>query len=223
MKKLTMLICALAIFDESLAQTIPVSGDIFAGGCANYYFNNSDKDDSKGDSYAFIPSFSYYIKDKLAIGTGLGIKGESTTQKFNAQSGEIDLTECNSIFLFSPFMRMHRPFKQNVGCFAEAGFDVGFGSEKQEYYDFVDNKVKTNETKISEIGVWGVPGVWWQAKPKLALTFQYGQLHYHSTTYKPEINGVDDYKENKGGFNLDTKTMRAGLLYNFGGSTTTTR
>jgi hypothetical protein len=128
MKKLTLLLIVVAVCN-AVAQ--PKKGDLYFGGALSYSFSKNTSDDTKQDSYQVYPMASFYLNEKMAVGAGISFAGNSSTYAYPTSTGDVDLTDCQKLFSFAPFFRMHSKFFQTVSCYADAGFQIGFGNEKQ--------------------------------------------------------------------------------------------
>lgn len=207
----TIFACALTV--PCFAQ--PETGDIYIGGCAGYTSKNDKQDQVKTTDYDLGPYVDYYFKNNMAAGFGVSMSGVVNVTTSQIFSGEdIELTDKTNLIQLNPIFRLHSKFSEKVSCYGDAGVLFGFGNETNEEYNFINNEVETYKTKISKVGVGIRPGIWWNAKPNLALTFQYGNLSYSSIKYKPEDENLDDYTISEGGLKLNGKTLSVGLRYN---------
>lgn len=212
-KQIVTSIFAGALTAACIAQ--PKTGDIYIGGCVGYTTKNDKQDNIKTTDYDFGPYVDYYFKENMAASLGVSMSGLiniTTSQNFAGE--DIELTDRTYLIQINPVYRLHSKFSEKVSCYGDAGFLFGFGNEINEEYNFINNEIETNNSKISKFGVGIRPGIWWNAKPNLALTFQYGNLSYSSIKYKPEDEDLDDYTISEGGLKLNGKTLSVGLRYN---------
>ncbi len=92
-------------------------GSKFIGGSFQISTNTYSGTDDVNTSFTLEPKFGYFIKDRWAIGSGLGLSITS--------DGDTDVT-----FTISPFTRYYIPLiEEKFFAVGEAGLNVGFGSD----------------------------------------------------------------------------------------------
>ena len=205
------LIALLALITTLNAQT--QKGDLYLGGNFGYFYSSDGNAESKSNSLIIGPSIDYYVKDNLACGFRISYSGYSTTYTQNYSGTEVDLKNSSNLINFSPYIRLHGKLSDKVSCYGEAGLNFGFGKNTEESYDIQNNSTLKSKTGRMLYGIGISPGIWWNIKPKLALTFQYGSLYYYSSKYTPENDAEDSYKTSTFNFSLNGNSLGIGLHY----------
>ena len=196
MKRISTIILSL-FMTGSMVISQPASGKLFFTGNLSVY---SAKDKSKTGgtteenlvvtSFSFIPGAGYFLNDRLAVGTSIGINVwiEKNPEPFIGEPEKYTETT----FLVGPFCRYYLIAGQG-GVFAEASFDAGFGKGKLEYEG---GSVEASSMDF----IFGVsPGVYYYITEKLALEAKIGWMGYQTEIVTDE----DDNKEITSAFGLD--------------------
>lgn len=124
MKKPYVLLFSFVI-TASMAQAQTSTGNMMVGG--SFYFRSHTykiSNHNDGNTFSFSPSYGYFIRDNLVIGSGITV----TTSRSAAAPGKSTYRS----FGFGPFARYYK-FTSNdrFAFFAEAGLDFESSTSEQ--------------------------------------------------------------------------------------------
>lgn len=168
MKKLILSIALLSgIAFTTQAQT--EKGKFLVGGNASFETKKSDASGAKAaNSFSLIPNVGYFIKDNLAVGTGVGF----ATSKNDVQK--------NQAFVIKPYGRHYTSVAQNFKFFGQLSVPMAFGTEKE----VVNSKVGKKTGKTTSIGVALSPGFAYYPSSKLGIEFAFKGIAYENYRVK---------------------------------------
>ena len=236
MKKITILFAAFLIsMGSSFAQSIPITkitGDEFApvragrwalGGVFNVSSEKQKHEDSSGSSDGpkttsinITPNASYFVTDKLSVGLGAGYKYEGTkTMSFDSQSNEIELKDSEGQFVVRPKVSYYKKLAPDFYCFASYYLQFGFGSAKNEEYDFSQDEIITTEDKLSTFKTGIQIGGDYFFNDHWAMMAKVGTIAYKSTTQTSKEDSDLKWKDSEFGLDFNFRNFNIGVTYYF--------
>jgi hypothetical protein len=115
--KLQLFIIGLLLFFSFSVFAQTEQGSKFIGGSFQISTTTNSFNDNTSTSFTLSPKFGYFLQDRWAIGSGLGLSITS--------NGDTDVT-----FTISPFTRYYIPLiEEKFFAVGEAGLSVGFGTD----------------------------------------------------------------------------------------------
>lgn len=106
----------------------------------------------KSTSLKIIPEVSYFLSEKFALGLGVGYSMRSGTQSLSVNSNYTakvyKIKDQTNMVTFNPYVKYYIKLGEKAFIPLKGGFDLGFGTNKQEYlkstpnlssYYFIDN------------------------------------------------------------------------------------
>lgn len=196
MKKLIIISVFMVIASSLFAQQ---KGDMVVSGSLSYSTTNliskegSTSTVQKGKrSFTILPSFEYFVCNKLAVGLGLGY---SLEKEPNGQSDQQDqLFDKNGMFIIQPMVNYYIGISDKFYYVPGIYAGVGFGKVKSEI-----NRNSTEDYNYTAFSL-GLSIVRFEYKPvdKIGISFSCGELNYTAVTQKE-----DDVKNSNRNFNLN--------------------
>ena len=196
MKKV-LLIAAIAVCSLKVsAQT--EQGNIVVGGSVNFSSDKSDADGAEATQrFEILPMAGYFVKDNLAIGTGIG---------FISQKDADDSKE--NAFVLAPFGRYYKSISEQFKFFGQLAVPMAFGSAKDEDGD----KLGTS----TSIGVSLSPGFAFFPTKKFGIELAFDGISYNNTTRKDDDgNKLEGFGGDSFSIGADFFSPQIGLLFYF--------
>lgn len=132
MKKL-LLATAVAFFGLTNAQI--KKGTLYLSGQAGFSQNKDNNTDNKNQDFSVIPTVGIFVAPNLAVGTGIGYKGNRTdnTDIFINSMGSghtrIQSTVKTNAFVAAPFIRKYWTLADNLYIFGQLEVPVEIGKQ----------------------------------------------------------------------------------------------
>lgn len=235
MKKFTILIAVILIsIGASNAQTpiTPIGGSplepvranrLYIGGVLNIASEKEKHEDSSGSidgptntTLNVTPNVGYFVNDKFSVGLGAGYKYESTKSTvFDNQSNEIELKDSEGLFVVRPKASYYKKLGDNFYCFATYYLSFGFGTAKDQDYNFSQDEVVTTEHKLSTFKTGIQVGGDYFFNDHWAMMAKVGTIAYKSATQTSKEDSDIKWKESGFGLDFNFRSFNLGVSYYF--------
>lgn len=192
----------MSLMAQPAAGKVFIGGDLFfAKGTEKEKNDNTTTVVQKMTQAKILPMAGYFLSDKFAIGTQLGL----SARVLESPDGFAEKLTYTGI-VFKPFARYYLT-SGNAGFFAEgyAGIENGKNKYVMELDDY--------ETKYSLFETGIAAGAYYYISPKLALECKIGQLGYSSES---ETDQNDDQEtHNLFALDLGLSSLYFGMTFSF--------
>ena len=180
MKSKVLLFLTLVIISTtSLTAQVLQKGDILLGATLGFNYGSNDNYSNSNSN----------LSPRIAIGIGnnsaLGLK--TSVGYVNYTSDLSDDRTNTTLIGVGVFWRKYMPMKGKVGWYLEPNGGVNFNKEVKKS---LDNKIKNSTTQYN---VKVLPGIYYQAVPKLLINADFGGLGYNHSRSKVPGNPVNKY------------------------------
>lgn len=193
-----ILVFASIIFLSSTAFC--QGGKIFIGGVINFGTTSDDEGDGhSGYSFGLSPKAGFYINEKTAIGTSIGL-----TINGNTTHSDPELKNGSTGFSITPFIRHHFIQAEKFSFMGEAF--VGIGTEKT--YTEVDGNKEDGPSSLS-LSIGARPGFSYQATEKITLEAFFGGISFD---HDSRDNNNDKTASSRFNIQLNTN-LSLGFIY----------
>ena len=208
MKKLILGCCIL--FAGFGSAQVP-KGVKFISGQIGYSTIKDNSNDSKTESFKFIPTFGYFFAPNWAIAGSLGYKTEtSKIEKMNYLNEWQSSKDVSSSFVATPSLRKFWVLDEKLSLFGQLDFPLEFGKIKNEIQTNTDgsNILTESENNYFTYGISLKPGVDYFLNPHWKIVATVGEIGY-SSSKKENISG----NKNSLNFGVNFSTLNFGLKY----------
>lgn len=173
--------------------------------------------DQKTKGYAFVPSFGYFLTDKIELAIALAIMKNTTETDFHPTTTFPGATRYrtveNPLFAYALLANYYITMQKTYACYAGLQLGMGSGTGKTTT-EFVDNTKTEVETKnnVSTFGLNG--GFIYFVKANMALNANLGLLSFNRTKSESTSNDVTT-KTNNGSwaFGVNGVMINIGIKY----------
>lgn len=171
-------------------------GTVLLGGNVSYDYSKVVDVDGNAQTYAITPQVGYFVKDNLALGSGIGYAGSTVKDALDNKTimGE---------FSIAPYARQYAG-NGDFKFFGQVAVPMGWGQSKVD-----GTKVGTTE----RYGVAVSPGIAYFPTSKLGIELSVKGLYYEYTSNKPE--GGSKVGTNSFGLNADSWAPSIGVNFYF--------
>lgn len=208
MKKLILGCCILFV---GFGNAQVPKGVKFISGQIGYTSTKDNSNDSKTESFKFIPTFGYFFAPNWAIAGSLGYKNETLkTEKMMNLNEWQSSKDVSSSFLVTPSLRKFWVLDEKLSLFGQLDFPLEFGKIKNETQtDSGGSNVLTqSENNYFTYGVSLKPGIDYFLNPRWKIVATVGEIGY-SSNKKENISG----NKNNLNFGVNFSTLNFGLKY----------
>jgi hypothetical protein len=214
MKKLFIVLAAAAM----AVSVNAAKGDMVLSGTIGFGVDGATKVDGKKNGtsstdFTILPSFTYFISDKVGVGAAVGYDGSSTKRWFDDK--EVDNSKVsNGAFVINPFVRYYLIQTAKFGVFGQADLRFAFGSNKA--YDLATDKDKTTSTTDIRLSV--TPGIQYfiNSKWSIETTFSNNLLGFNYSKNNDTKSSTTDFNFlNVNKFYLPFNALAISLNYHF--------
>ncbi|PVY39428.1 outer membrane beta-barrel protein [Pontibacter virosus] len=198
------------------AQTIPqtTQGSLVVSG--SVYFNNEvsentdNTSESKGISRSINlnPTVGYFIKDGLEVGTGLGLRHQTSISK---TEGAKHTNRTKTISL-NPYVRKYIPLFEQLQLHGTAYASFGIGNQTAKNNQGASSEVVSTHNSLG-IGVY--PGLTYFATPRLGFTAVFGNISYDRSREKSKENQPYDWSRGSNSFNANFSPSSIGVGFSY--------
>ncbi len=156
-------------------------GAILIGGSFGYITTNNNQANNTF-SYSntnISPRFSYAIGQNSLIGVKIGFAYSKTKSLNNNYS-------TNTSFGTNLFWRKYFSIKNKLGWYTELQGGIGKTISKTTFSS------STTKNKSTNYSIGAIPGLFFQAAPRLQVTADFGGVNYSHSSYKNSIGNTTD-------------------------------
>lgn len=212
MKKIIFSIFAICVLFISTAQAQLEKGRMYLGAQVgfssgtdkNTIGNNSTSTSSS--SFSLLPSFGYFIGDKMSIGLGIGFSQQKTKPSSTT-------TNTTNQFVIAPHFRYYVPTSsEQFAFFAQAELAIGTGSVKRESQSGVITS--TSEDNLSSVSFFVSPNFAYFPTKSWAIEFGFRGIGYESNTTKVK-NSNPEEKTTSSAFVFDVNSFAPRLAMRY--------
>lgn len=154
------------------------------------------------------PSIGYFIKDGLEIGTGLGLRYQSSISK----TDETKHTNRTKTISLSPYVRKYIPLFEQLQLHGTAYASYGIGNQTGKNDQSSSSVVVSTHNSLG-IGVY--PGLTYFATPRLGFTAVFGNISYNRSKEKAKEDQPYDWSRNSNSFNANFSPSSIGIGFNY--------
>ena len=169
---LTLLFCISSI----LAKAQIKKGSFLVGGSMGYgsqNINNPGSPENSSSNVNFNPRVSYAVTDNSTLGLKASL--------YYTSSSASSITSTSLHSGGSLFYRIFFPIKNKLGWYTEALIGIGKSVFKNK------SQVPALESRGSYYTLSAIPGLYYQALPKLLINADFGGLYYTHNKYRNSI------------------------------------
>lgn len=175
MKRQTLLLLAIIISSTATLTAQVQKGDVLLGATMGVNYGHSDPLTSSSSNSSLSPR----------IGLGIGqnsVLGLRVIATYSTNKSEISIAKTTEMSVgTSVFWRKYMPIKKQLGWYVETNGGIYFGKNTNK--NAVGDKNKTTSTRYVATAI---PGLYYQALPKLLINVDFGGLGYSYSRYKYE-------------------------------------
>ncbi len=175
MKRQTLLLLVITISSTATLTAQIQKGDILLGATAGFNYWNSDQVSSSTSNTNLSPRIAFGIGQNSV----LGLRAAVTYSTVKSETSIAKTTEMS--IGTSLFWRKYMPIKKQLGWYVETNGGIYFGKNVNK--NAVGDKYKTSSTRyVATV----IPGLYYQALPKLLINVDFGGLGYSYSRNKYE-------------------------------------
>ena len=167
MKKLGLALVLAAITIGANAQT--EKGKKILGGEVSLQSQKVEGSTNENFSFTFLPAFGYFVKDNLALGTGIGYRSNESS------------TSVNNAIIVAPFGRYYVNVAKQFKFYTELSVPLSFGADKTLK---ADGSVDRKTASTTNIGVNLSPGFVFFPTTKIGVQLSFSGLYFDNETKK---------------------------------------
>lgn len=175
MKRQTLLLLVIVISSTATLTAQVQKGDVLLGATMGINYWNSDPLTSSSSNSSLSPRIGFGIGQNSV----LGLRSSVIYSTNKSETSIVKTTEMS--IGTSVFWRKYMPIKKQFGWYAETNGGIYFG--KNVNRNAVGDKNKTTSTRyVATV----IPGLYYQALPKLLINVDFGGLGYSYSRSKYE-------------------------------------
>lgn len=172
-------------------------GKVMLGGNTSYFYNKTNYSSSQA---TIIPSFGYFIKNNLAIGSDFTYTRYKNL--YNSNNGINNYNISNGIGV-SPFIRYYKFIENKLAFFGQA--NIGAMHSHSHYTENTSNP--TSNTIAGNINL--KPGLVYFISPKIGVELTFGGISYFYNHISFDNNSPEINSQNFN-FNLGLRSLAIG-------------
>lgn len=185
MKRTLLLIAISVIAFKSQAQT--EAGKFMLGGGGLYSSTKSNDNYTDGKVLSIIPQAGYFVRNNLAIGTGIGYQLQLIKQTGSIDGNIYSVSKLKTEgFVIAPFARYYKNISAQFRFFGQLSLPMNFNNTK------VGDGNGKNYVKQSTNNNYGAslsPGfAFFPGGSKISFEFSVTGINYNHSTYKGALN-----------------------------------